>query len=105
MPICDGVEAARRIRTFEMERRYDIILPSKYDTGVIFVIFTSKPFVQVIALSADCQESTKQLCLNSGMDAFLSKPANKIELFGLLQRLAPSPSIDTDIPAEMRTSP
>lgn len=30
MPICDGVEAARRIRALEVERGYDIVLPSKY---------------------------------------------------------------------------
>jgi CheY-like chemotaxis protein len=29
MPICDGVEAVRRIRVFEAERGYEIILPSK----------------------------------------------------------------------------
>ena len=61
--------------------------------------------LQVIALSADCQESTKQLCLNSGMDAFLSKPANKTELFSLLQKLATAPPPGTGVPAEMRTSP
>lgn len=32
---------------------------------------------QVVALSADCQESTKQLCLSAGMNAFLSKPLKK----------------------------
>jgi hypothetical protein len=31
----------------------------------------------VIALSADCQESTKHLCLSAGMDAFFSKPLKK----------------------------
>lgn len=29
MPVCDGVEAARRIRALEVEREYDVILPSK----------------------------------------------------------------------------
>jgi len=32
---------------------------------------------QVIALSADCQESTKMLCLSAGMNLFLSKPLKK----------------------------
>jgi CheY-like chemotaxis protein len=61
--------------------------------------------LQVIALSADCQESTKQLCLNVGMDAFLSKPANKTELFNLLEKLASPPPMDMDISSEMQTSP
>ena len=31
----------------------------------------------VVALSADCQDSTKQLCLSAGMNAFFSKPLKK----------------------------
>lgn len=102
MPICDGVEAVKRIRALEVERGYHMLLPSKYIASDILEY--SRPF-QVIALSADCQESTKQLCLNAGMDAFLSKPANKAELFNLLRRLVPPPPLDTDVPAEMQTSP
>ena len=32
MPVCDGVEAAKRIRALEVERGYDILLPSKLVT-------------------------------------------------------------------------
>jgi CheY-like chemotaxis protein len=31
----------------------------------------------VIALSADAQESTKQLCLSNGFNAFFSKPLKR----------------------------
>ena len=31
-------------------------------------------FQTVIALSADCQESTKELCLSAGMTGFFAKP-------------------------------
>ena len=34
MPVCDGVQAARRIRALEAERGYDPILLSKHVTGV-----------------------------------------------------------------------
>ena len=104
MPICDGVEASKRIRALEAERGNGVRLPSE----LVVVSHGADAHVLrsvVIALSADCQESTKQLCLNSGMDAFLSKPANKIELFNMLQKLAPPPPPDMDIPAGMRTSP
>jgi len=66
MPICDGIEAAKRIRLAESRRKTPIRLP-------------------IVALSADCQESTKQLCLSAGMNAFLSKPLRKDDLLGLLQ--------------------
>jgi CheY-like chemotaxis protein/nitrogen-specific signal transduction histidine kinase len=60
MPICDGVEAAKRLRVLESKREPLIMLP-------------------IVALSADCQESTKQLCLSAGMNAFFSKPLKKSE--------------------------
>ncbi|KAF8630202.1 hypothetical protein AX15_003056 [Amanita polypyramis BW_CC] len=58
MPVCDGVEAAKRLRLLENRRKCSHILP-------------------IVALSADCQESTKQLCLSAGMNAFFSKPLRK----------------------------
>ena len=50
MPVCDGVEAVRRIRALEAEREYNIILPSKptdCDVPMLFVftqsVFKSSP--------------------------------------------------------------
>ncbi|KAI0700426.1 histidine kinase [Cytidiella melzeri] len=79
MPICDGVEACKKVRILENKRRAPILLP-------------------IVALSADCQESTKQLCLSAGMNAFLSKPLRRIAgdlvsllcLFGTPPNLKPS---------------
>jgi len=65
MPICDGVEATKRIRALENERNVSAFLP-------------------ICALSADCQVSTKQLCLSAGMNAFFSKPLRKADLAMLL---------------------
>ncbi|KAH7914455.1 hypothetical protein BJ138DRAFT_1143777, partial [Hygrophoropsis aurantiaca] len=58
MPICDGVEAAKKLRVLESSRHDRFALP-------------------IVALSADCQESTKKLCLSAGMNAFFSKPLKK----------------------------
>ncbi|PBL00451.1 histidine kinase [Armillaria gallica] len=71
MPICDGVEAAKRIRMLENKRKCQVMLP-------------------IVALSADCQESTKQLCLSAGMNAFFSKPLKKSDLISLLSMFGPS---------------
>ncbi|KAK0208888.1 hypothetical protein DFS33DRAFT_1254916 [Desarmillaria ectypa] len=71
MPICDGVEAAKRIRMLENKRKSQVMLP-------------------IVALSADCQESTKQLCLSAGMNAFFSKPLKKADLTSLLSMFGPS---------------
>ncbi|KIL70561.1 hypothetical protein M378DRAFT_194875 [Amanita muscaria Koide BX008] len=71
MPICDGVEAAKRLRVLEEKRKCSTILP-------------------IVALSADCQESTMQLCLSAGMNAFFSKPLRKKDLLSLLSMSGPS---------------
>ncbi|KAL5518690.1 CHK1 [Sanghuangporus vaninii] len=58
MPICDGIDACKRIRLLEGKHKVTTILP-------------------IVALTADCQESTKQLCLSAGMNAFFAKPLKK----------------------------
>ncbi|KAJ7693555.1 dual-domain HisK/Mak2 protein kinase [Mycena rosella] len=73
MPVCDGVEAAKRLRHLEEKRKAPIALP-------------------IIALSADCQESTKQLCLSAGMNAFFSKPLRKSDLLSLLSMFGAPPA-------------
>ncbi|KAF7319894.1 Histidine kinase [Mycena kentingensis (nom. inval.)] len=73
MPVCDGVEAAKRLRHLEQKRKAPISLP-------------------IIALSADCQESTKQLCLSAGMNAFFSKPLKKSDLISLLSMFGAPPA-------------
>ena len=73
MPSCDGVEATKRLRILENQQRVSVKLPSKFfRQWYIIAAFTSG--CVVVALSADCQESTKKLCLSAGMDAFFSKP-------------------------------
>ncbi|KAI0325627.1 histidine kinase [Cubamyces sp. BRFM 1775] len=80
MPICDGVEACKRLRIIEGKRKVPILLP-------------------IVALSADCQESTKQLCLSAGMNGFFSKPLKKNDLLSLLGMFGPP------IPAQYTSPP
>jgi len=57
------------------------------------------PANEVVALSADCQESTKMLCLSAGMNLFLSKPLKKSKFWtitlgrNLLTRLEATSSL------------
>ena len=75
MPICDGVEATKRLRNLEAKRKAHVILPSM--TLSKSISFDHQIISLVVALSADCQDSTKQLCLSAGMNAFFSKPLRK----------------------------
>jgi CheY-like chemotaxis protein len=61
MPIMDGIEATRRIR--KQAGRY----------------------VPIIALTANAQDDIEEACFAAGMDAFLTKPVNRVELQGTLE--------------------
>lgn len=55
---CDGVAATKRIREIEKEENRKNRLP-------------------IVALTADVQESARQICINAGMDGYLTKPLNQ----------------------------
>ncbi|HEV7462983.1 MAG TPA: response regulator, partial [Methyloceanibacter sp.] len=63
MPVMDGIEATRIIRS---ERR-----------------FKSLP---IIAMTANAMESDRDLCLEAGMDDHIAKPIDPDQLFGVLLR-------------------
>ncbi len=66
MPAMDGMAATREIRT--QERNLGL------------------PRVPVVALTATTSDINRQLCLNAGMDDFMSKPYTKDELSQILGR-------------------
>jgi two-component system, sensor histidine kinase len=72
MPVMDGIEATRRLRAHEMECVQE---------GVSI----SAQFI--IGMSADSDTETKREALQSGMNAFLSKPIHANELLKCLPHL------------------
>ena len=79
MPVMDGFEATRRLRA-EPQMQTPAQVP-------------------VVALTASAMRDDKQLCLDAGMDAFLSKPINPKKLTQVLARYLPeehhSPEADS----------
>jgi CheY-like chemotaxis protein len=70
MPGKDGVEAARAIRAGETQ--------------------AGRPRTPIVALTADVLEAGKRACLEAGMDGFLTKLVNPIELEEMLRTLFPA---------------
>jgi CheY-like chemotaxis protein len=69
MPGCDGIEAAQRIRKAEAETN-------------------AKP-VPIFALTADAVDTGRKICLDAGMDGFLTKPIDPADLDGVLATISP----------------
>lgn len=67
MPLLSGLDATRRIREEEA---------------------VSGEHTTIVALTANAFESDRLECLEAGMDAFLSKPFNAVQLFKLLDDIA-----------------
>ena len=70
MPILDGLAATRQIRQQEQ---------------------TSGVHVPIVAMTAHAMAGDRELCLQAGMDDYLSKPINRQELLGMLARRGASP--------------
>jgi signal transduction histidine kinase/CheY-like chemotaxis protein len=73
MPGVDGLEATRRIRTFEAERQ-------KNNGGV------QRPRVPIIAMTANVFKEDIEKCLAAGMDDHIGKPLDMEEVLKKLRR-------------------
>ena len=70
MPGMDGIEAARAIRAIE-EKHF-------------------RPRMPIVALTADALETGKRACQEAGMDGFLTKPVDPVELEEMFAGLFPN---------------
>jgi len=68
MPEMDGYEASRKIRELEI----DMNLPT----------------VKIIAMTAHAMQGARELCLAAGMDDYIAKPVDQIELKKVLEKTA-----------------
>jgi CheY-like chemotaxis protein len=79
MPEMDGLEATRRIRRAESSSRAKRGRPA-FRTPIV-------------ALTANAMEGDRQVCLDAGMDDFLTKPLDPEALRAILKRFAPAGSV------------
>jgi CheY-like chemotaxis protein len=68
MPVCDGLEATRRIRAAENGGRR----------------------VPIIAMTAHAMVGDRKRCLDAGMDDYVAKPIQAAELMAAVQRWLPA---------------
>jgi two-component system sensor histidine kinase/response regulator len=78
MPVMDGYQATREIRTREQGE--------------------GKRRTPIVALTADAMQGSDKLCIDAGMDGYLSKPIDRAKLARTLaQHFEPDPAPESEI--------
>jgi len=70
MPVMDGIQATAEIRRMQS---------------------SDKAHIPIVAMTAHALKGDQELCLDAGMDAYISKPIDGRELIALVERLGNSP--------------
>ena len=75
MPVMGGIEATRAIRAHEAAK--------------------ALPRQPIVAMTANAMQGDREMCLDAGMDDYLSKPIKKVELEATLRRFVSMHSMRT----------
>lgn len=115
MPKCDGVEATRKIRQLESSNNVESSSSSSTSTttttttdlascssSLSSTSSTACPptpqRLPIVALTADVQTTARDVCVNAGMDGYLTKPLIPKDLAVTLRQLCPSLSSTASTP-------
>ena len=86
MPVMDGVTTTSIIREVEQNRQVSRELSDELLQRLTANL--TGEHVPVVAMTAHAMDSDKELCLQSGMDGYLTKPFKPVQLVEVFQMLA-----------------
>lgn len=86
MPKMDGITATKLIRS--CENGEDVIYPEENKLMGKLKEKTHGGHVMIIAMTANAMAGDREKCLDAGMDSYITKPFEPVELIETLQRIA-----------------
>ncbi|SDB45462.1 PAS domain S-box-containing protein [Desulfonatronum thiosulfatophilum] len=96
MPVMDGIEAVKRIRKIEKEKhgRGNNAVDSPRDRQVLH---PNNIGIPVIALTAHAMQGDREICIQAGMNDYLTKPLHPTTLAHMLNKWLARPEILKDV--------
>ena len=88
MPVMDGLEATRKIRGLEETGQIKKSPPGS-GTSPLPNAPPPCPRIPIIAMTAGAMQQDREKCLEAGMDDYMPKPVNPMELAGVLEKWLP----------------
>jgi CheY-like chemotaxis protein len=86
MPEMDGFEATREIRDLEKRVSGRVEVPRPNSSFALAHSITGR--MPIIALTANAMKGDEQLCLDAGMDAYVTKPVRPEQLLDAIEKFA-----------------
>jgi len=88
MPVMDGIEATKRIRNYEK------VMMAKEENIMMNYLPSFSSIIPIIAMTAHAMQGDRELCLEAGMNDYITKPVSPQALAEVLEKWLPKDELD-----------